>query len=91
MGRIILIYVLAFVLPFVSYLLWLRFERWREGLPPEKRPLPWVPLVAIALMLVITVTLGLAFFGGEPAGGRYIPAHMQDGKLVPGRIETEPK
>ncbi|PWR22699.1 DUF6111 family protein [Zavarzinia aquatilis] len=90
MGRIILLYLAAFALPFVSYLMWLRFERWRERLPPEKRPLPWVPLVAIALMLAIMVTLGLAFLGGEPAGGRYIPAHMQDGKLVPGRIEAGP-
>lgn len=91
MGRIILINLLAFVLPFLSYLMWLRFERWRERLPPEQRPLPWVPLVAIGLMLVILVTLSLAFLGGEPAGGRYVPAHVQDGKLVPGRIEAEPK
>lgn len=91
MGRIILINLLAFVLPFLSYLMWLRFERWRERLPPERRPLPWVPLVAIGLMLVVLVTLSLAFLGGEPAGGRYVPAHMQDGQLVPGRIEAEPK
>ena len=35
--------------------------------------------------------LSLAFLGGEPAGGRYIPAHMQDGQLIPGRIEAAPK
>lgn len=91
MARIILFYVLAFVLPFASYLMWLRFERWRERLPPEKRPLPWVPLLAVALALALVVTLGQAFFGGEPAGGRYVPAHMEGDRLVPGRIEAVPR
>jgi len=26
----------------------------------------------------------LAQWGGEPAGSHYVPAHMENGKLVPG-------
>ena len=27
----------------------------------------------------------LAHWGGEPPGSTYVPAHMENGKLVPGR------
>lgn len=91
MGRIILLYVLALTLPFIAYRLWLRFEAWRARLPPEKRPVPWVPLVAVGLFFVIIVTLGEAFLGGDPAGGTYVPARLEDGRLVPGHIEAAPK
>lgn len=88
MARLILMYLIAFSLPFAAYFLWLRWERWRAELPPGKRPLPWVPLATVGFFLVILVTLGEAFLGGDPAGGTYVPAHMEDGRLVPGRIEA---
>ncbi|MCF4165017.1 DUF6111 family protein [Zavarzinia compransoris] len=89
MGRIILLYVLAMVLPYVAFKLWIRFERWRLRQPPEKRPVPWIPIVAVGTFLVILVTLGEAFLGGDPAGGRYVPARLEDGRLIPGHIEAE--
>ncbi|MFA5123283.1 DUF6111 family protein [Zavarzinia sp.] len=91
MGRIVLLYAAAIVLPFAAYLFWLRFEAWRERLPAASRPLPWVPLLAVGLLLVIVVTLGEAFLGGDTAGGTYVPARVEDGKLIPGHIEAAPK
>ena len=29
----------------------------------------------------------LAHWGGEPAGSKYVPAHIENGKLVPGTTE----
>lgn len=89
MARIVLLYVIAFMLPFAAYFLWLRWERWRSELPPEKRPLPWIPLASVGVALIILLTLSEAFLRGDEASGRYVPAHMQDGRLVPGRVESD--
>jgi hypothetical protein len=37
-----------------------------------------------ALLLMIASFLYLAEFSGAPAGSSYIPAHMENGRLVPG-------
>ncbi len=41
-------------------------------------------LTAAALVLVIGSFVILAEFGGAPAGSTYVPAHMENGRLVPG-------
>jgi hypothetical protein len=41
-------------------------------------------LSAASLVLVMGSFFVLAQWGGEPAGSRYVPAHMENGKLVPG-------
>lgn len=87
MIRTIVFSLLAIVLPFVAYLFWLRFERWRERLPPEQRPLPWVPLLAVGIALAIMVVLGQALLGGAPAGTDYVPARFENGQLVPGQFQ----
>ncbi|PWR23285.1 DUF6111 family protein [Zavarzinia compransoris] len=91
MARTIILSLLAVVLPFAAYLFWLRFERWRERLPPEKRPVPWVPLLAVGIVLALVVVFGEALLGGAPAGGRYVPARIENGQLVPGQFEAPVK
>ncbi len=76
MFRPFLFEAILFVLPFLVYglhLLWRR-RSW-EG----------APLLTLLLCSVVCVAVGLALFahyGGVPAGSAYIPAHMEDGKLV---------
>jgi hypothetical protein len=41
-------------------------------------------LTISALVLVILSFLFLAQFGGAPPGSTYVPAHMENGRLVPG-------
>jgi hypothetical protein len=41
-------------------------------------------LVIVSLALVIGSFLLLAQFSGAPPGATYVPAHIQNGKLVPG-------
>ena len=41
-------------------------------------------LMLIALVLVIASLVGLANFSGTPPGATYVPAHMENGKFVPG-------
>jgi len=73
-----------FLTPFVAYALFLWATR--SGVLDEKawsRPrLFW--LAAVALVLVIASFLVLAEFTGSPPRSTYIPAHMENGQLVPG-------
>ena len=50
----------------------------------------WAPrrlatLLAAALVLMIGSFVVLAQFSGAPPGSTYVPAHVEDGKFVPGR------
>jgi hypothetical protein len=47
-------------------------------------PLRLIWLTAAALVLVIAGFVGLAQFGGAPPGSTYVPAHMENGRFVPG-------
>lgn len=41
-------------------------------------------LLIVSLVLVIASFLALAQFSGAPPGSTYVPAHIENGKLVPG-------
>jgi hypothetical protein len=41
-------------------------------------------LVIVSLVLVLGSFLLLAQFSGAPPGSTYVPAHVDDGKFVPG-------
>jgi hypothetical protein len=81
MIRILLTYVLPLILPTVLYLLWLRFAVAR-GRAPE---VPYVWLLLAGLVLVTITVFGLTLSGGTPTG-RYQPPHLEDGRVVPGRV-----
>jgi uncharacterized protein DUF6111 len=73
-----------FVAPFVLYAIFLWATR--EGvLDVSAWSLPRLMWLTIcALVLVIISFLMLAQFGGAPPGSTYVPAHMENGRLVPG-------
>jgi hypothetical protein len=79
--------IALFVLPFVVYALYLwatragAFDR-TSWSPPV---LGWLTIAALILM--IASFLVLAHFSGAPPGSNYIPAHMENGRLVPGTTE----
>jgi hypothetical protein len=43
-------------------------------------------LAICALVLMIGSFIYLAHFSGAPPGSTYEPAHVEDGKFVPGRV-----
>ncbi len=84
MIRQVAIELALFLAPFAGYALFVWAAR--EGVisastwsPPR---LIW--LTAAALALVIAGFVGLAQFGGAPPGSTYVPAHMENGRFVPG-------
>ena len=77
--------VILFLAPFVLYAAfiwatkahWLDAEHW-----PASRILT---LAIIALLLMLGSFLYFANYGGAPVGTTYVPAHMDNGKFVPGQ------
>jgi Family of unknown function (DUF6111) len=74
-----------FITPFVLYALFVWATR--EGvLDISAWSMPrliWLSISALAL--VIMSFLFLAQFGGAPPRSTYVPAHMENGQLVPGK------
>jgi hypothetical protein len=73
-----------FLAPFVMFAIYLWATR-AGVLHPESWPLPTLIYLTIAaLVLMAGSFIVLAQWGGDPPGSTYIPAHIEDGKLVPG-------
>jgi len=80
--------LVLFVTPFALYALFLWATKRGGVLERANWPLSHVLWLAIAaLALVIASFVVLAHWNRIPAGSTYTPAHMQDGKLVPGETK----
>ena len=45
-----------------------------------------ITLAIVAMLLMLGSFLFFANYGSAPVGQEYVPAHVEDGKLVPGRL-----
>ena len=75
-----------FLAPFLAYAIYLLATRGGVLHPDDwsVRAVTW--LTVASLVSLIGSFLLLAHYSGEPIGSTYIPAHMEDGKFVPGQI-----
>ena len=73
-----------FLSPFVAYaiFLWATRAGVIDPLSWTARELLWLTIVA--LVAVIVGFVAIAEFSGARPGAVYIPAHMENGRLVPG-------
>lgn len=76
--------IVLFLAPFVLYAVFLWATK--AGVADLKSwPLTRViSLAIVALALVLGSFLYFAHFTGAPPGSTYVPAHMENGKFVPG-------
>ncbi len=84
MIRPVLTEIALFLTPFVLYALFLWATR-RGVLDATAWSLPrlaWLTVAALGLMIGSFVVF--AQFGGSAPRSTYVPAHMEDGKFVPG-------
>lgn len=94
MTRILITYLIPFLMPLAAYLLWVwyrtAYAKKHGGEPPqvEKGPWPWLLLAGAVLTLVIMGTTAL--LRGADAGADYAPPRYEDGRIVPGRLEDQP-
>jgi Family of unknown function (DUF6111) len=76
--------VILFLLPFMLFAVFLWATK-AGALNAECWPIRHVMTLAIiALLLVVGSFIFFAQFSGAPPGSTYIPAHMENGKFVPG-------
>lgn len=91
--RLLLEILLPLLLPALIWVGYGRVERRRAA----AGPLPWwasVPWLMTAVLMVGLLGAGLFWFalsGGAPVGSVYQPAHMEDGRLVPGGYQPPPR
>lgn len=87
MIRPILTEIALFLAPFLVYAVFLWATR-AGVLHPDSWSLPRLTwLLGVALVLVIGSFIVLAQWGGSPPGSTYVPAHMEDGRFVPGKTK----
>ena len=84
MIRPVLTEIALFLAPFVVYAIFLWVTQ-AGVLHPQSWTLARIGwLVIAALVLMIGSFVVLAHWGGAPPGATYVPAHVEDGKFVPG-------
>jgi len=76
-----------FLTPFAVYLVYLWVTR-ADLLHWDSWPLRTVlTLTCLALALMLGSFLVLAHLSGEPKNSAYVPAHIENGRLVPGMVK----
>ena len=84
MIRPVLTEIGIFLIPFGIYALFL-FATRSAVMAPSSWPIRMVArLVLGSLLLLIISFIMLAHFSGAPPRSTYVPAHMEDGKFIPG-------
>ena len=95
--RLLLELVLPALIPVLIYLGWLRVEQRRAAARGQGEALPWwaetpwIPLAGAGVLLAAIVLSVIVLRSGDPVGGVYIPAHLENGALVPGHVEPPRK
>lgn len=80
--------LVLFFIPFALYALYLWLTKRGSVLDRANWPLGHVLWLAIAAFaLVVGSFVVLAQWGGAPPGSTYFPAHVEDGKFVPGQTK----
>ncbi len=83
MLRIIISYLLPFILPFAAFFL---YRLLMTSGQPLLRRTPWFVLSVIGMALVAGTLVSFALFGGEAQEGIYVPPSFEDGRVVPGHV-----
>jgi len=87
MARLVAFNVIFFLLPFGVYAGWLLATRGTVGGASDwpVRTITWLA-VGGAVLLIAALVVFTQFDAGAP-GGKYVPAEIIDGVLVPGHFE----
>ena len=87
MIRPVLTELVLFLTPFALYAVFLWATR-ADLLHPDAWSWSTLgTLTIVALILVVGSFVVIAHFTGAPPGSTYVPAHVEDGKFVPGTTQ----
>ncbi|MBI05584.1 MAG: hypothetical protein CMM54_01230 [Rhodospirillaceae bacterium] len=80
--------VLAPAIIFMIYLIVARKVRLSKSDTARMlRELPWLRLLAAGILLMAVSLIALSLSSGEDRGGNYVPPRIEDGKIVPAKVE----
>ena len=83
MLRIVLFYVLPFLLPFIGFFTYRFLVTRGQAMVNET---PWFILTVAGLGLAIGTLVTVALTGGGEINADYQPPRIEDGRIVPGEI-----
>lgn len=85
--RIFLQYIVPLAFPAALYIIWALYHKKRD---PESvyhdRPIPWLRLLGIGVVLAAISLVIFQQVGNFEAGGTYVPPKVVDGEIVPGHV-----
>lgn len=91
MMRVFLEIVVPLLLPVVTFAVWVLLSHRRPGqdrsIAERLRNGPWLWLIFASVTLLFAAMAYSALTGGAPAGAKYSPPHLENGKVVPGTFE----
>lgn len=90
MVRFVAFDAVLFLLPFAAYALWLIFTR-RTLRQADDWTVKVIAYLALAgAILTIVALVVFIHLDTAPPGGTYVPAHIENGVIVPGQIVAPP-
>lgn len=85
MTRVFVESLLLFLLPFLAFAIYLVAAR-KHALSPDHWSKPFLWLIMAGLVMVAISFIASGIMRERQASG-YVPAHIENGKLVPGKFE----
>jgi hypothetical protein len=86
MARLLAFDALFFLLPFAAYAAWLAVSRGTFGNLEDWQVKTIAYLSIAGAVLLLAVVVAVTSFTSAPPDGTYVPAHVENGQLIPGRI-----
>ncbi|HVY21535.1 MAG TPA: DUF6111 family protein [Bauldia sp.] len=91
MLRFVAFDAIFFLLPFAAYALWLVLTRrtLTNAADWQVRTIGYLALAGA--VIVVGILIAFVHLDADAPGGVYVPAHLENGKIVPGHFEAPPK
>jgi len=93
MLRAFLTTIVPFLLPMTGYAVWIwyrtRYAQKHGGEAPRFEQGPWPLMLFLGAMLSLAVLGVVALTTGGAPGEVYVPPHLENGKVVPGRSRPQ--
>jgi hypothetical protein len=90
MIRVILEYLIPFLLPLAGYSIWIWYRNTyaenHDGAPPRFEEGPWPLMLFLGAILMFASMSYTALTSGGSADATYIPSRVVNGEIVPGRM-----
>jgi len=93
MSRILITYVIPFLLPAAVYAAWVWYRTGyvarHGGEAPRLERGPWPLLLFLGAVSAVAVLSATALLRGGSPDATYVPPHLENGKLIPGHLEPK--